>query len=119
MLFCMFLTVYLTVSTQECFCYISVVLTENMFEKLHVFYSFTVVNVANFTKINKKNDSREIMTWKIKVLKSISREELSRKELYDVEGLWLLTYLFFPFFFFQSTLMQILKSPLYVRCLFK
>ena len=36
------------------FCYISVVLTEHMFENLYIFHSFKILNVTNFTMINEK-----------------------------------------------------------------
>ena len=35
----------------------SMVLTEHMFENLHVLYDFKVDYVKNFTMINEKNDS--------------------------------------------------------------
>ena len=53
--------------TQESFCYISVVLTEQMVENLHISYSFRILYVTNFTIINEKNDSflqeYSITTW--------------------------------------------------------
>ena len=40
--------------TQEFFCYISLALTEHMAENLHIFYSFKILHVTNFTTINEK-----------------------------------------------------------------
>ena len=36
------------------FCYISVVLTEHIVESLHIFYSFEILYVTNFTMMNEK-----------------------------------------------------------------
>ena len=36
------------------FCCISAVLTEYVFENLHVFYSFEILHVTNFTMINER-----------------------------------------------------------------
>ena len=36
------------------FCCISAVLTEYVFENLHIFYSFKILHVTNFTMINEK-----------------------------------------------------------------
>ena len=41
--------------TQEFFCFISVVLTEHLFESLHVFFSFKVQHISSFTITEKEN----------------------------------------------------------------
>ena len=41
--------------SQEFFCFISVVLTEHLFESLHVFFSFKVQHISSFTITEKEN----------------------------------------------------------------